>query len=267
MRDTSVWKRLVCIAMTTMMAGSLLVGCGSSRKDTATEAGTESDTAATLEDAAATEGATEAPSETDTEAASDAAATTDEPASDAAGEAGTDAAAESTTDPAASSEDTTRKNGLAPFVYVGNSEEGKLCTAQAYAYAADSYDLSGGEAVMIPAFVVADETENGSSLQLLANIRVYVFELDGTTLRFTSGGSYPCRIDAKGGEITSVESSYTDEDTLTLCGGDENLVQILHDDDALDTSLRNNVGMYVNNYGYDIDTYEIGSQTYSINTQ
>lgn len=263
MRDTSVWKRLICIAMTTMMAGTLLAGCGSSRKEAAAEAATESDTSASEENTAATEAATEA----DAKESSDTAATTTDAASDVAEETGTDAAAVSTADAAATSEGTTRKDGLAPFVYVGNSEEGKICTTQAYAYAEESYDLSGGDVVVIPAFVVADESENDGSLQLLANIWVYVFELDGTTLRLTSGGSYPCRINARGGEITSVETAYTDEDTLTLCGGDESLVRILHDDDALNTSLRNNVGMYVNNYGYNIDTYEIGSETYAVNPQ
>lgn len=267
MRDTSVWKRLICIAMTTIMVGTLLAGCGSSRKETATEAGTEADASVIEEGAAATEAATEAASETATEASSGAAATTDDTAGDAAQETETDAVTVPAVDSATSSEDVTSKNGLAPFVYVGNSEESKICTAQAYAYAEDSYDISGGDVVMIPAYVIADETENDSSLQLLANLWVYIFELDGTTLRLRSGGSYPCRIDAKGGEITSVETSYTDTDTLALCNGDETLVQILHDDDALNTSLRNNVGMYVNNYGYDIDTYEIGSETFAINPQ
>lgn len=250
MRRTSIWKRLACMTMTAVVAGTLLAGCGSSNETASAEA--------TTAEAASTE-ATEAAAEAATEEAATTEAATDKAESNPA------LATESgpVVDGEASDDGT-----LAPFVYVGNSEEGRICTAQAQAIADEDEELAArDDVVTIPGFVVADETADGDTLELLVNINVYTFELDGTTLRFVAGGSYPCRIQAKGGEITSAEIAYTDQDTIDLCDGDESLEIALHDNDALDTSLQNNIGMYVNNYGYDIDAYEITGTTYSIDHQ
>lgn len=251
-----IWKRLVCVVMTAVITGSLLAGCSASDREPAAQTGETADTAVGDEHIEAVEADT-------TEVAGDAATETNAEVLPEADAGSTEARDE--TDPATGDAADAREDELMPFVYVGNAEEGKICTAQAYAYARDGHDIDSGNVVVIPAYVIADETEDGNQLQILANIMVYLFELDGTTLRCTAGGSYPCRIQSAGGEITQVETAYTDEDTLTLCGGDESLVQIMHDDDALATSLRNNVGMYVNNYGYSIDSYEIGGETYAIN--
>lgn len=240
MRDQNVWKRLACMVMTTAVVGTLLAGCGTSGETASAEA-TTAEAAATeaTEDADSTEDAT-----TEATESNPALVTESGPVVDG------DAADDGT---------------LAPFVYVGNSEEGRICTAQAQAIADEDEELAArDDVVTIPGFVIADETADGDKLELLVNLNVYTFELDGTTLRFVAGGSYPCRIQATSGEITSAEIAYTDQDTIDLCSGDESLEIALHDNDALDASLRNNIGMYVNNYGYDIDAYEITGTTHSI---
>lgn len=235
MCNRQAWKRMAAAAMALTMIVSTLTGCGTNSKDTT----------------ASTEASTEAATE-------NAAAKTTEGTASAVTESG----------PVKTTGSEVTVDGLQPFVYVGNSEENRLLTKEAYNIAeTDGTYEADGTMVMIPAFVIAEETEDGDDLQLLANVMVYVFELDGTTLVMKSGGSNPCRIHSTGGEITSVEIAYTDADTLDLCGGDEALVKAINDNDALTSSLNNNIGMYLNNYDYDIDSYTIdgGVTTVGIN--
>lgn len=250
MRDTRIWKRLVCVAMTAAVTGSLLAGCGSSN---------------TASTAASTEATETAATEADAEAAEDESATTE--AAEADTEVNPALATESgpvVDDNAAS--DAESADALEPFVYVGNSEESRICTTYALDYAAPTYpDSRRDDVVTIPAWSIGEETDMDNGLELLANIYVYVFELDGTRLQFVAGGANHVRIQATGGEITSVETAYTDDEVLTLCNDDEDLARTINDQDTIRTSLRNNIGMYAENYGYDIDSYTIGAETVSIN--
>lgn len=247
--------------MTATMAGSLMTGCGTSQEASATEASTTE--ASEAGDPSATEVSTEETAAASTEEAGD---VDTEQAPEGNTEDGS--TLEAQTDPSKDEDDENTGDALAPFIYVGNSVEGRLCTEQALLYGENGYDeMVGVSTVVIPAYVIAEVNEDGSDVEVLANIMVYRFELDGTTLVCTAGGSYPSRIHATGGEITSVETSYTDMDTLALCDGHESLVRVLEDPEALENSLRNNIGMYVNNYGYNIDSYQIGNEPVSINHQ
>lgn len=291
MRNSSLWKKSAYMVMTAATLGALLTGCGTANKESVAQADIAAETTVgDIQEESETE------TDTDTEAAEDikeAAVDANEADQEQNAEvdaentaaSGTAAAQDDNNEMAAadtadtnhvpSAKSVTMENagaeaddGLQPFVYVGNSEEGRLCTAQAYAYAkADDGFIDDGQAVMIPSFVVADESWDGDNLQLLANIGVFIFKLDGTTLSLTSGGYYSCRITSSNREINSVETACTDRDTMELCGGDESLVRKLNDQEALAGSLRNNVGMYVNNYGYNIHAYEITGTTYTLDNQ
>lgn len=238
MRKNMFGKKLTSMILAAVVAGTMLAGCGSSN-EAATEQASEAVTASTE---AASEIATEAATEVTKDAESAGAKLTTE------------------SGPVVSDEVNAAEEGLMPFVYVGNSEENRILTQEAFNLAQDEfyYSEDNTERVMIPAWVIGRETEDDNGLELVANIMVYIFKLEGTTLELVSGGSFPCKILATNGVIDTVQFSYTDEITLSIvCDGDESLVQAIHDDDALDASLRNNIGMYINNYGYDIDGYTI----------
>lgn len=152
---------------------------------------------------------------------------------------------------------------LPEFVYVGNSVEDKVCTMEAKALTDERYaGFEDDHAVMIPAYVIVDSTETSDGIEVLVNLWTYRYTLDGTTLVMLSGGSCPCRIYARTGdnglEIYQVDiaDETTDIEDIEICNGDETLRRKLYDMDAMESSRKNLIGMYVNNYGLDITAYQ-----------
>lgn len=158
---------------------------------------------------------------------------------------------------ASTSDSTEVPDGLPDFVYVGNDQEARLCTEVAKQLYSEYYDPAD---VMIPAPIVAYFEETGTEITVIANINIYSYDLDGTTLVFKSGGSTPCKITAdvtdSGFEITKLEVANTDDETSKICGDDKDIISKLYDDDSLKSIRKSWIQMYVTNYDLDIDSYQ-----------
>lgn len=148
-------------------------------------------------------------------------------------------------------------DSLPEFVYVGNDQEARLCTEVAKQLYSEYYDPAD---VMIPAPIVAYFEETDSEITVIANINIYGYDIDGTTLIFNNGGSTPCKITAdvtdSGLKITNLEVANTDDETNKICGDDKDIISKLYDDNSLKSIRKSWIQMYVTNYNLDIDSYQ-----------
>lgn len=139
---------------------------------------------------------------------------------------------------------------LPEFNYVGNDEIARICSEAAK----QLYKGYSKADVMIPAPVVADTSTNGDITTIYANIWVYGYDLDGTTLECNNGGANPCIITVDGSKITDIQVAYTEDDEKKLFS-DKKILSMLHSDDE-DFIRKSWIQMYVENYGLNIDSYK-----------
>lgn len=141
---------------------------------------------------------------------------------------------------------------LPEFSYVGNDEIARICV-EAAKQLYEGYDETD---VMIPAPVVGDFEETGTSTTIYANIHVYGYDLEGTTLVCKNGGAYPCVIKAEGYNITDIQVANTDDEEAELFNNDKALLSKINDSDEEKSIRKSWIQMYEDNCNQEIDSYQ-----------
>ena len=141
---------------------------------------------------------------------------------------------------------------LPEFSYVGNDEISRICV-EAAKQLYEGYDKTD---VMIPAPVVGDFEETGDGATIYANVHVYGYDLEGTTLVCKNGGAYPCVIKSEGYNITDIQVANTDDEEAKLFNNDKALISKINDSDEEESIRKSWIQMYADNCDAKIDSYQ-----------